>query len=293
MSKAARDTIFVEQAEVLQHRQWPGQQFILRLQAPLCARKAAPGQFIHLRCDDGLPLRRPLSIMAVDVQTGWIDLLYKVVGEGTTRLAQKQRGDVLSLIGPIGNRFTDNHARPHKILIGGGVGIPPMLFLASQLARLQADNVKNMLLLMGSESPFPFELKNSSLTVSGIQSACKLALAGMEQLQIASRLASLSPAPGIHNGYVTELARQHFDTLDDKALAQTEIFACGPTPMLQAVGQLASEFKLPCQVSLEEVMACAVGGCAGCVVRLSTDAGESMQRVCVDGPVFEASRVCF
>jgi dihydroorotate dehydrogenase electron transfer subunit len=96
---------------------------------------------------------------------------------------------------------------------------------------------------------------------------------------------------GCYDGYVTDLARVWLGSLGDDALDDVEVFACGPTPMLRAAAQVAAEFGLPCQVSLEEHMACAVGGCAGCTVLVQTDAGPAMKRVCVDGPVFDAYSV--
>ncbi len=90
---------------------------------------------------------------------------------------------------------------------------------------------------------------------------------------------------------MTDLARVWLDTLSDTRLQEVEIFACGPIPMLKATAALAQEYKLPCQVSLEEFMACAVGGCAGCTVLIHTDDGPLMKRVCVDGPVFDANAV--
>ena len=113
----------------------------------------------------------------------------------------------------------------------------------------------------------------------------------MENLGVASRLASLAGFDGCYQGYVTELGREWLRGLDEAALREVEIFACGPTPMLKAAAALAQDFSLPCQVSLEEFMACAVGGCAGCVVEVSTEQGPAMQRVCVDGPVFDGYSV--
>ena len=105
-----------------------------------------------------------------------------------------------------------------------------------------------------------------------------------------SRVSSLQGYPGCYEGYVTDLARLWLDSLDD-GINDIEIFSCGPTPMLKAVAHLAQEYRLPCQVSLEEFMACAVGGCAGCTVLVETEKGLAMKRVCVDGPVFEGSTV--
>jgi dihydroorotate dehydrogenase electron transfer subunit len=108
---------------------------------------------------------------------------------------------------------------------------------------------------------------------------------------VPSRLATLAGFPGCFDGYVTDLAATWLASLDAQALAEVEMFACGPTPMLQATARVARRFGLPCQVSLEEFMACAVGGCAGCAVPVVTDTGLAMKRVCVDGPVFDANAV--
>ena len=113
----------------------------------------------------------------------------------------------------------------------------------------------------------------------------------MEDWNIPCRLTSTQGYPGCYEGYVTDLARIWLDSLTDEQRNEVEIFSCGPHPMLEAVAQLASEYSLPCQISLEEFMACAVGGCAGCVVEVKTQSGLAMKRVCVDGPVFDAYQV--
>jgi dihydroorotate dehydrogenase electron transfer subunit len=113
----------------------------------------------------------------------------------------------------------------------------------------------------------------------------------LDEWGIASRLASRSDFPGCFDGFVTELAQAWLDALSPEGLAEVEIFACGPTPMLQATARLARRYQVPCQVSLEEFMACGVGGCAGCAVLVRTPEGPAMKRVCVDGPVFDAYSV--
>jgi dihydroorotate dehydrogenase electron transfer subunit len=115
----------------------------------------------------------------------------------------------------------------------------------------------------------------------------------LEDWGIASRLASRQGYAGCYEGLVTELATRWIDGLGDAAREDVEIFACGPTPMLKAVQALAAQYGLPAQLSLEEYMACAVGGCAGCTVRVNLPGGPAMKRVCVDGPVFEASMIEF
>ncbi len=288
-AQSNRGTLFVEDAEVIAVSTFPEEQFITRLAAPRCAEHAVAGSFIHIQCDESIPMRRPLSIMRADATAGWIDILYKTVGEGLRALGSKTVGDRLSVIGPIGHGFTPSPERPSTLLVGGGVGIPPMVFLAETLKESCPD--WQPLVLMGSEIPFPFELSKSGLAADWLPADITSTMPLLEEWQIPARLASLSDFDGVFRGYVTDLAREWLGSLGKEALAQTEIFACGPTAMLKAVAEMAREYDLPCQVSLEEFMACAVGGCAGCTVLVQTGAGPVMKKVCVEGPVFDATAV--
>ena len=125
-----RGTIFLEQANVISHESFDGGQFVLRLQAPRCAAAATPGSFIHLNCGPDVPMRRPLSIMRAAGSEGWVEVLYKIVGHGLAELALQKPGGRLSCLGPIGRGFRAHPERPRTLLIGGGVGIPPLVFLA-------------------------------------------------------------------------------------------------------------------------------------------------------------------
>jgi dihydroorotate dehydrogenase electron transfer subunit len=285
-----RGTILLEQAPVLAHVHFEGEQHVLRLAAPQCAARAMPGSFVHLRCAAELPMRRPLSIMRADPAAGWIEVLYKEVGPGTRALASVQPQQTLSVLGPIGQGFVLHRERPRVLAIGGGVGIPPMIFLAERLRDRSATAWKP-LVLMGSEIPFPFRARPSSIMIPGMPDAVIASMPLLEEWGMPSRLATLSGFAGCFDGYVTELARAWLSAAAPAALAETEIFACGPTPMLAATARLAREFSLPCQVALEEFMVCAVGGCAGCAVAVQTLTGPAMKRVCVDGPVFDANAV--
>lgn len=289
MSREHRGTLLVEDAAIVAHDSHPGQQHVLRVQAPGIAARAQPGTFAHVQCDAALPMRRPLSIMRVGAEEGWVDFLYKVVGEGTRLLATRAVGEHLSLLGPVGRPFSPPADRPRALLIGGGVGIPPMVFLAEHLRRSAPET--QPFVIMGSEVPFPFTPRPSAILVPGMPEGAIAAMPLMEDWGIASRLASLQGFPGCFEGYVTELARAWLDALDDATRAQVAVYTCGPTPMLRAVAELAEDYGLPCQVSLEEFMACAVGGCAGCTVRVRTPEGDAMRRVCVDGPVFDSREV--
>lgn len=287
---SGRNTIFLEDAEVLEQHRFPGKQYLLRMRAPQCATRARPGSFAHVTCDPALPMRRPMSIMRVSRQAGWFECLYKVVGEGSRLLAERRPGDLVSCLGPIGQAFVPHPARPRTLLLGGGVGIPPMIFLAETLTH-DTHAGWQPLVLMGSEVPFPFETPTSKILLPEIPDNVTACMPLMEGWGIPSRLASLQGYAGCYQGYVTDLARHWLHSLDASTLAETEIFACGPTPMLKAAAHLAQEFDVPSQVSLEEFMACAVGGCAGCTVEVQTPDGPAMKRVCVDGPVFDGASV--
>jgi dihydroorotate dehydrogenase electron transfer subunit len=285
-----RGTIFVEDAELLSQQSFPGQQFVIRLRAPKCAAAATPGSFAHLSCDALIPMRRPLSIMRVDPAAGWIEILYKIVGPGLEALSKQPVGTVLSVMGPIGQGFRPSPSRPRTLLVGGGVGIPPMVFLAESL-KARRDAPWQPLVLMGSEIPFPFRARPSTILVPGIPDGAIACMPLLDDWGVPSRLATLAGFPGCFDGYVTDLAAAWLSSLDEHALAEVEVFACGPTPMLMAAAKVARRSGVPCQVSLEEFMACAVGGCAGCAVPVVTESGLAMKRVCVDGPVFDANAV--
>jgi len=289
--KGERASIHLEDAEVLTHEACAGAQHLLTLRAPETALRARAGQFVHITCGGGLPMRRPLSIMRAHPAAGTIELLYKVHGAGTALLAGRRPGERLSLLGPIGRPFRQTGYRRLPLLIGGGVGIPPMVFLAEHMRRSMPR--VSPLVLMGSEVPFPFMARPSARMLAGLPPAVIACMPLLEDWGIVSRLASRQGYPGCFDGVVTDLARAWLAALAPDLRAEVEIHACGPTPMLRAVQALAAEFALPAQLSLEEYMACAVGGCAGCTVRVEEDGQHAMRRVCVDGPVFEARTVVF
>ena len=287
--KSHRDTIYLEDAEILEHQAFEGDQYTLRVRAPEIAGHATAGSFAHITCDPQRPMRRPISIMRVMPQSGEVEFLYKAFGEGTALLARRKVGESLSILGPIGKPFELHSNRPRPLLIGGGVGMPPMVFVADVIRQQHTDFSPFMIL--GSEVPFPFSSQPSEFMIPGMPDGVVASMPLMEDWNMPCRLASTQGYVGCFEGYVTDLARLWLEALTAEQRQEVEVFACGPHPMLEAVAKLASEYSLPCQVSLEEFMACAVGGCAGCVVEVQTDNGPAMQRVCIDGPVFDATRV--
>ena len=278
-----RNTIFEEQAEVVAQIAHPGEQYILRLKAPQTARHAEPGQFVHIRVSQGRPLRRPISIMLTDPGNGTVDLLYKAVGEGTRELAHRKAGEMLPMLGPIGRPFDLTDLSKRYVLVGGGVGIPPMIFAADRLA-VHADVV----VFAGSEVKFPFALRPSQFLLPGISGNTILGIASLESRGVPSRLASNADMYGCYQGYVPDLAGEYLRALSGTERARTVVLSCGPHPMLHAVARVARETGVSAQLSLEEHMACGIGGCAGCVVKTIEADGEHYRRVCVDGPVFPA-----
>jgi len=282
-----RGTLFVEDGQLISVEAFPGEQFVMRVRAPLCSMAAKPGNFVHISCDESRPMRRPMSIMRA--KDDWIEILFKIVGDGLRLLSSKTPGDLISVLGPIGRPFEPSPERPNALLVGGGVGIPPMVFVADHLRRQDGD--WKPLAILGSEIPFPFDQVTSRLETPWLGTETKNSMPLLESWGVPSRLATLAGFDGCFNGHVTDLADRWLSTLSADELAHTEMFACGPTPMLKAAAALAAQYQLPCQVSLEEFMACAVGGCAGCAVRINTPEGPAMKRVCVDGPVFDAATV--
>ena len=149
---------------------------------------------MHVRCDPLLDMRRPMSLMRADPAAGRADVLYKEVGRGTRLLAEKRPGDRLSVIGPVGRPFEAVPGRPRALLLGGGVGIPPVVFLAD---RLRHDRSTSLFVAFGSEAPFPFEIRRSNLTVPGLDGGADATMSLLEDWggsRPASRAGPDSPA---------------------------------------------------------------------------------------------------
>ncbi len=283
-------SIFAENARVLAHDALPAAQYLLRLHTPECAKTVQPGNLIHLSCShEKYSLKRPFSVLRSSREGGWIEILYKVVGSGTEQLTKIKPADALHCMGPIGNAFTPSENTERPLLLGGGVGIPPILFFAEQLKK--KNNITPMV-IMGSEIPFPFKTQPSKILIDSMPSNTIASMTLLEDLNIPSRLTSKQNYPGCFDGYIHELATIWLESLNNQERSDIEIFACGPTAMLKAVAKVSQQFSLACQLSLEEYMACAVGGCAGCTVETINNTGQrQMKRVCVDGPIFDANTV--
>ena len=161
----------------------------MMLKAPETSAHAKPGHFVHIQCNESIFMRRPMSIMRSDPKNKMIEILYKVHGAGTDALSNKRIGEKIDLIGPIGQPFKMKGYKKRPLLIGGGVGIPPMIFLAEHIK----NTTKNLkpLVLMGSEIPFPFKNQPSKIIINEIPSDVTASMTLLEDWKIASRLTSL------------------------------------------------------------------------------------------------------
>jgi dihydroorotate dehydrogenase electron transfer subunit len=236
--------------------------------APL-ASLAKPGHFlmIHLgrRTKDPL-LRRPFSIHAI-LDNHRVQVLYRIVGTGTSLLSTLKQGDSISAIGPLGNSFPPPAQGEEAVLVAGGMGIAPLYFLAQVLQSKQGSTATVLLGFSTSEEVVcSDELKNLGVRLS---------------------LATEDGSQG-SKGLVTDLLDQH---LRHGMTAKPIIYACGPTPMLKKVAQQAATFHLRCSVSLEGYMACGLGICLGCAVKASHNPQKVYHYVCQDGPVFPAETI--
>ena len=286
-----KDIIFEEKAEIVDQVKFEADQFVTIVKAEKSSQTAKPGQFAFVECGGNTLLRRPLSYLRSSKEDGTVEFMYKTVGHGLESLSQLKKGDEIKIMGPIGNGFAIPSGKKSAILIGGGVGIPPVLFMGEEINKIKGGI--DLVAFFGSEIPFPFETCDSDLVMPGLDLSVNKTIDDMEKLGIPCRLSSQAGYEGCHLGYVTELAKSFIETLSDGEKTETIIYACGPESMLKAVAKLAKDDQLDCVLSLEEYMACAIGGCAGCTVRVLEDGHERMKRVCVDGPVFDAEQLYF
>lgn len=250
--------------EIKSNREISPDTFLLELISAELANESKPGQFVMIRVENGTDplLRRPFSIYDTD-NNGTVKILYRVVGKGTRILSCKKNGDFLTILGPLGSKFKFPDSIENVILVAGGIGIAPLFYLGQNLL------------------PGNFEFLTgfrSSQEIINIESN------GSRQ-SIEVSLTTDDGSFGYH-GRVTDLLE---DILKGNNNKYSRIYACGPLPMLKQTALTAEKFNIPCQVSIEAFMACGLGVCQGCAVKVTTSEAESSyQRVCMEGPVFDA-----
>ncbi len=253
--------------------------FHMSLEAPSIARVAGPGQFIQVLCEGASSplLRRPFSIHKVKNDSSntqnQIDILYKRVGQGTALLNKKRADDWLDIIGPLGNGFNlplpsslpENKEGQSIVLVGGGIGVAPLLFLAQSLAHIK-NFAAHIYILIGAKT------KESILCTEEFK-----------ELGIEVRIATDDGSVGL-KGTAAALLRGLLSTLET---SRSTIYASGPKPMIREIARISREEEISCYLSLEGVIACGFGACLGCAV--NTRKGYKL--ICKDGPVFAGSQL--
>ncbi len=231
--------------------------YLTWLESPEIASTARPGQFVMVRCGEETVLRRPLTIHQVDSSQTSLALLFKVVGKGTGWLSGLQAGDTLDLLGPLGNGYHILPTSHHLLLVAGGIGIAPLVFLAQDAA----------------SKGYPVRLLYGAATASHLCSMSELP----EEIDI-----TLCTDDGTRGecGKVTRQLSAHIDWAD-------QVFACGPALMYNTIADQLRLKAKPLQISLEERMGCGLGVCYGCTVRMKS----GLKQVCQDGPVFDSDDI--
>lgn len=228
--------------------------YALTLEAGALAQAAQCGQFVHIKCGHSRLLRRPISIC--DVNGTQLKVVFEVRGEGTEWLSHRKEGSKLDVLGPLGHGF--NPAGEKILVVGGGIGVPPMLYTAKS-APGEVHAVAG------------FRSLDRAMLISELETVCK-------SVSVASDDGTLG-----YHGFVDALVREK--------LAEggfTSVLACGPKPMLKSIVKVCQTHAVPCQVSMEERMGCGVGACLVCAVQM---ADGTMKHACKDGPVFNAEEV--
>lgn len=225
------------------------------------AKEAQAGQFVNLYTGRGeLLLPRPISICEIDHENECIRLLYQAVGKGTRVFSTFKAGDSITILGPLGNGFTIPRGKQKNVLIGGGIGVPPLLELLKQLQG------ENYVFIGARTEPILAE----------------------EFLSFGAHVyvATDDGSEGFHGTAVDFLRKQDLKEVGG-------VFACGPKPMLKAVAKWATEIQIDPQLSMEERMACGIGACVGCTTKIRKGSELSNLKICKDGPVFLGNEVIF
>ena len=308
--KAVNKGIF--EAEVLSNQQIRQCYYRLNLQfdakGSRLFKNVTPGQFLELDLSSiSLPdaslipahlrdtaakqilLRRPFSfsdVIVTPLSEGpcvKVEIMYCVLGPATVRMMSLKSGDRVSVLGPLGNGFTVPQGLKRAILMAGGMGSPPVLHLASHLKRHHPDC--EIIAFVGAKSceSLPFSVRIGNFK--------GLVLEEFELLQVPSYIATDDGSAGFR-GFVTDKVRHWLEShpIDPTTSA---VFACGPEPMLAGTARLANDFNLPCQISMERMMACGIGLCQSCAVEVKSKSGTEYQLCCKNGPVFNAKDVVF
>ena len=304
------------QAEVSSLRRLHADYYLQRFTSPRLVFE--PGQFIMVKPSGSLDpfLPRAYSILRVQPpgrRTGGgktvVEILYKVIGKGTTALSQLKRGDRVDFLGPLGNGYRVPQSLTTALLVAGGIGVPPVVALAERLARSRFTVHSSRSAKSGRRSSVVGRLKIVAF-VGGKTRHDVLCVADLRKAGATVHVVTEDGSLG-HRGLVTDLLESFLRSSDNGE--RSSVFACGPHPMLHAVARIAERVEIPCQVSLEAEMGCGFGACMGCVIpvqgsgirdqgsrkpptmndELSTMSQVSYKLCCKDGPVFDAQEIAW
>ena len=257
-------------ATILSNTEVAPEHYLMTLAVSGAFRDARPGQFVMLRpAGRGFPfLGRPLGIysLAEYGNGARIEILYRAAGKGTKVISTLCEGDRIEILGPLGNRFELRPGMKTAVLMAGGIGIAPLVFLAETLRANAPPEGLKMILYIGARD-----------------SASLLGIDRMKNFGAEVRVSTDDGSAG-YRGPVTDLFRKDLASFD---ASTTEVFVCGPNPMLKRVSEMIADHPVPCQVLMEERMACGMGACLGCTIEVRTPSGVEYRQVCADGPVFD------
>ena len=265
-----QDGKFIMQGSVLSNREVQDGHFLMSLRLPPLFATPLPGQFVMIRLKNrkDLLLGRPFSVSGFHrhEEHVQIEILYRIAGQGTSLFAKLRTGDQVDLLGPLGHSFEIPRSTKKVILVSGGIGIAPIRYLLACLRSKRFDRTPSVDLFMGAKT------LHELLELESIRSSC-------DSLKVCTDDCSMG-----HHGPVTEPLEK---ALKHYPLKNTLICACGPLGMIRRLSELLAQHPVPCQVSLEERMACGLGACLGCAIAVRGENGERQyQRVCHEGPVF-------
>lgn len=255
-----------ELARVTDNRQVVKDHFKLTFSSDYISSHAEPGQFVEIRVSNDTDplLRRPFSFHVINKDSKTVEVLYRMIGKGTGLLSALQINDFVDVLGPLGNGFKIDASKDVAVFVGGGAGIAPLLAGAAEAKKL---GIKAVYSIMG--------MNTRSMVL------CEAAFKELGVETIVTTDDGSYGRKGVASDILLELLSSHLSSLT------SHLYACGPHPMLKAVAEIAEQFKLDCQLSLEEWMACGIGACKGCAVM--TRSGYKM--VCKDGPVFDSKEL--
>ncbi len=292
--------MFREKCKVTQNEKIAPGHFLIQFTSPKIAASALPGQFVQISCSESFEplLPRPFSFLTTDKKT--FSFIYHVVGKGTKILSQVKKGDELWVLGPLGTGWTVGSKRKavgERILVGGGVGIPPLYHLAQYLIAGDGGRRPSRRAESESERTTAGRTRESIHVFLGARDkSLLLCEKEFKKLGVQLHLATDNGSKG-QKGFVTQILEkfivgaQLIAPKKGRDESRPYIHTCGPTPMLKAVSALAQKYNVPCEVSVEVPMACGFGACLGCAVKVHHESGFRNAIACCEGPVFDGASI--